>query len=55
MSLTRWLSYLFIRWAERALLAQVYFNVLVTMLISGLWHGAGLNFLVWDCGMARRW
>jgi alginate O-acetyltransferase complex protein AlgI len=22
-------------------------NLLVTMFISGLWHGAGLNFIVW--------
>jgi len=25
----------------------VYLNVLITMFLSGLWHGAGLNFLVW--------
>jgi alginate O-acetyltransferase complex protein AlgI len=26
---------------------QVCANLLVTMLVSGLWHGAGLNFVVW--------
>src|SRR5258706_7691920 len=24
-----------------------YLNLLVTMLLGGLWHGAGWNFLVW--------
>ena len=24
-----------------------YLNLMVTMLLGGLWHGAGLNFLVW--------
>src|SRR5260370_17034201 len=24
-----------------------YINLLVTMLLGGLWHGAGLTFLVW--------
>ncbi len=24
-----------------------YFNLLVTMLLGGLWHGAGWNFLIW--------
>src|SRR6201996_4054184 len=24
-----------------------YFNLMVTMLLGGLWHGAGWNFLVW--------
>jgi len=22
-------------------------NLMVTMFISGLWHGAGVNFIVW--------
>jgi alginate O-acetyltransferase complex protein AlgI len=26
---------------------RVYLNVLITMFLSGLWHGAGLNFVVW--------
>jgi alginate O-acetyltransferase complex protein AlgI len=25
----------------------VYFNVIFTMVLAGLWHGAGLTFLVW--------
>jgi alginate O-acetyltransferase complex protein AlgI len=49
ISLTRWLTdYVYIPLGgSRAGAARVYANVLVTMLISGLWHGAGLNFLVW--------
>ncbi len=26
---------------------RVYFNLLVTMLLCGIWHGSGLNFAVW--------
>jgi alginate O-acetyltransferase complex protein AlgI len=26
---------------------KIFRNLLVVMLVSGLWHGAGLNFLVW--------
>jgi len=50
MSLYRWLvDYVFIplggsRVASRP---RVYVNVLITMFLSGLWHGAGLNFVVW--------
>ena len=24
-----------------------YFNLMLTMLLGGLWHGAGLNFIIW--------
>ncbi len=27
--------------------AQTYFNILITFLLSGLWHGAQLTFLIW--------
>ena len=27
--------------------ARTYFNLLVTMVVSGLWHGAAWNFVVW--------
>jgi alginate O-acetyltransferase complex protein AlgI len=49
MSLTKWLTdYLFIPLGgSRRAASRVYLNVLVTMGISGLWHGAGLNFIVW--------
>ncbi len=48
MSLTRWLiDYVFIPLGgSRVPGYRVYFNVVVTMLISGLWHGAADHFLV---------
>jgi len=49
MSLYQWLvDYVFIPLGgSRTAPPRVYLNVLITMLLSGLWHGAGLNFLVW--------
>jgi alginate O-acetyltransferase complex protein AlgI len=49
ISLTRWLTdYVFIGMGgSRVAPWRCYLNVLVTMLVSGLWHGAGLNFVVW--------
>jgi len=49
MSLTRWLTdYVYIPLGgSRASPARVAIHLLVTMLVSGLWHGAGLNFLAW--------
>ena len=32
---------------SRVPIPRIYMNLLVTMFISGLWHGAGLNFVVW--------
>lgn len=38
-----------------------YFNLLITMLLGGLWHGAGWNFLIWGglhgayLGIAHLW
>ena len=26
---------------------RVYINLLIVMILSGLWHGAGINFLIW--------
>jgi alginate O-acetyltransferase complex protein AlgI len=49
MSLYRWLvDYVFIPLGgSRVGPRRVYLNVIITMLISGLWHGAGLNFVAW--------
>lgn len=49
ISLTRWLTeYVFIPLGgSRVGIWRIYINLLVTMLVSGIWHGAGLNFLVW--------
>jgi alginate O-acetyltransferase complex protein AlgI len=49
MSLYKWLvDYIFIPLGgSRTAPHRVYVNVLITMFLSGLWHGAGLNFVVW--------
>lgn len=49
MSLTNWLiDYIYIPLGgSRGRSGQVYANILVTMLVSGIWHGAGVNFIVW--------
>jgi len=49
MSLTNWLiDYIYIPLGgSRVRSGRVYANVLVTMLVSGIWHGAGVNFIVW--------
>ncbi len=49
MSLYRWLvDYIYIPLGgSRTSRPRVYLNVFITMFLSGLWHGAGLNFVVW--------
>jgi alginate O-acetyltransferase complex protein AlgI len=49
MSLSSWLfDYIYIPLGgSRAGRGRTYINLLATMLVSGIWHGAGLNFLVW--------
>lgn len=49
ISLTSWLvDYVYIPLGgSRVSPARVYINVLTTMLVSGLWHGAGVNFVLW--------
>ena len=49
MSLTRWLmDYIYIPLGgSRVRPERAYANIIVTMSISGIWHGAGLNFIVW--------
>jgi alginate O-acetyltransferase complex protein AlgI len=49
MSLTSWLiDYIYIPLGgSRRASSRVYANILVTMLVSGIWHGAGFNFVVW--------
>jgi len=49
ISLYRWLlDYVFIPLGgSRCKPPRVLINLLLTMFLSGLWHGAGLNFIVW--------
>jgi alginate O-acetyltransferase complex protein AlgI len=49
ISLYKWLvDYVFIPLGgSRCQPPRVLVNLLLTMLLSGIWHGAGLNFLVW--------
>ena len=49
MSLSGWLTdYVYIPLGgSRGSQGRVCLNLVATMLISGIWHGAGLNFLVW--------
>ena len=49
MSLTSWIRdyiYIFLGGSRRGMLKTIR-NVFIIMAIFGLWHGAGLNFLVW--------
>ena len=49
MSLYKWLvDYVFIPLGgSRGTTAFVCRNVMIVMLVSGLWHGAGMHFVVW--------
>jgi D-alanyl-lipoteichoic acid acyltransferase DltB (MBOAT superfamily) len=49
MTLSRWLrDYLYIPLGgNRRGGGRTYVNLLVTMLLGGLWHGAGWNFVLW--------
>lgn len=49
ISLSTWIrDYLYIALGgNRQGLTRTVFNLMVAMLISGLWHGAGANYLVW--------
>ena len=49
MTLSRWLrDYLYIPLGgNRKGEARTYVNVMATMLLGGLWHGAAWNFVVW--------
>jgi len=49
ISLSSWLfDYVYVPLGgSRVAAPRAYLNVLVTMLVSGIWHGAGINFLLW--------
>lgn len=49
ITLSQWLrDYLYIPLGgSRVSKLKVYRNLLITMTLGGLWHGAGLNFIIW--------
>ena len=49
MTLSRWLrDYVYIPLGgSRAGSGRVYFNLVLTFLLGGLWHGAGWTFVIW--------
>lgn len=56
ISLSSWLKdYLYISLGgNRKGKVRMYFNLLITMLLGGLWHGASISFVIWGAihGMA---
>jgi len=51
ISLTRWLmQHIYIPLGgNRCSKARNYWNIFVTFLVSGIWHGANWTFIVWGC------
>lgn len=51
ISLTRWLTrHVYIPLGgNRRGTARTYLNILITFLVSGIWHGANWTFIVWGC------
>ena len=49
ISLSSWLrDYVYIPLGgSRCSKFRTYINVMITFLVSGIWHGAGLNFVIW--------
>ena len=45
ISLTRWLTQQV--YIPRCSKAKTYWNILVTFLVSGIWHGANWTFIIW--------
>lgn len=51
ITLTRWLTqHIYIPMGgNRCSKAKNYWNIFVTFLVSGIWHGANWTFIVWGC------
>jgi D-alanyl-lipoteichoic acid acyltransferase DltB (MBOAT superfamily) len=50
ISLSNWLrDYIFFSLGGVRKPWRLYGNTMITMLLCGLWHGAGLGFLLWGC------
>lgn len=49
ISLSSWLrDYVYIPLGgSRVALPRIYLNILITFLVSGIWHGSTLNFVIW--------
>lgn len=49
ISLSTWLrDYVYIPLGgSRVVNSRIYLNVIITFLVSGAWHGSGVNFLLW--------
>lgn len=48
ISLSNWLTnYLYYSLPGKRLKAMLYVNLVITMALGGLWHGASWNFLIW--------
>jgi alginate O-acetyltransferase complex protein AlgI len=62
ITLSEWFrDYLYIPLGGNRGRMGIYFNLIVTMTLAGIWHGAGWNFLFWGLGhgillaIERRW
>lgn len=59
MTLSSWIKdYLYIPLGgNRASFARVQFNIMASFVLSGFWHGAGWNFIIWGAihGIALVW
>ena len=51
ISLTRWLTqYIYIPLGgSRCSKSRTYWNIFITFLVSGIWHGANWTFIIWGC------
>ena len=49
ITLSNWIkNYVYIPMGgSRKGIYQSYVNIFIAMLVSGIWHGAGYNFLIW--------
>ena len=49
ISLSSWLrDYVYIPLGgSRVALPRIYLNLIITFLVSGIWHGSGWNFIIW--------
>ena len=51
ISLTKWLTdYVYIPLGgNRCSKPRMYLNILITFLVSGIWHGANWTYIIWGC------